>query len=166
MATAYNPTVTTSPTPYISVASVDATTYESIQESQGSVNYKVESIYVYGNNIIEINEPIIIKKYNSDGTLSESKMFNLADPNQFQSSRFIDLKNSNLIFDGRTRLEVFVKGGSSLRLYFNCVKLEPSDFLKKGGDFFEDGFLKTYGFFEDYEDEINDNINEIEKDFL
>ena len=162
MATLYTPTVTNSPTPFISVQSVDSTTYQSIQESQGSINYKVSSMYVQGADVFAINEPIVVQKYNSNGTLAESKMFNLADPNQRQNSRFIDLKNSNLIFDGRTRLDVVVASRSSLRIYFNCVKLEPANFLKGGDELFDNGFLKTYGFFQDYKDEIDYNVSKIQ----
>lgn len=156
----YLPTITNSATPFISVQSVDSTTYESIQESQGSISYKVDSMYIQAATIDEINEPITIQKYNVDGTLAESIMVNLADPNQRQASRFIDLKSTNLIFDGRTRLEILVSGNSSYRIYFNCTKIEPANFLKGKDDLFDNGFLKTYGFFKDYKNEIEERLNE------
>lgn len=159
MATLYVPTITNSATPFISVQSIDSTSYESIQESQGSISYKVESMYVQGASIDEINEGIVVQKYNSNGSFADSTMFNLGDPYQRQNTKFVCLKNSNLIFDGRTRLEIVLYPLSSLRLYFNCIKIEPANFLKNGNDFFDNGFLKTYGFFNDYEEQIRERLN-------
>ena len=40
--------------------------------------------------------------------------------------------------------------------------MESADFLEGGKKFFSQDFLKTYGFFEDYDVQIKDDLNKIE----
>lgn len=163
MAGIYAPTISTSPTPYVEVISVDSTTYKDIQESQGSINYKTISIYLNSQTIEQINEPLIVEKYDSNGNISSQSRFYLADPFQLQSSLFIDLQNDTMIFDGRTRLVVSLLPLSEMRLYFDTIKIEPSDLLTEKNNFFDSDFLSTYGFLDDYNDEISETINKVDK---
>lgn len=164
MATSYTPVVNILSNPLLQVVSVDTTPYDEIQASQGSVMYEATGIYIQGDSIEAINLPLEVRAYNVDGSLKEKQTFNLADPNQSQTSKNIDLKKSPIVFDGRTSISVTLLPLSTFRIYFYCFKLEPSDFLKGGGDLFDDGFLKTYGFFDEYIDEINNKINSISDD--
>ena len=51
MAGSYAPTVTVSPTPLIAVTTSDLTTYDEIQETQGTINYEAQSLYFQANSI-------------------------------------------------------------------------------------------------------------------
>jgi hypothetical protein len=154
MAGVYNPTVTVSPTALISVTTADLTSYEEIQETQGTINYEADALYYQANSIEQINQPIDVDIYNSNGDLAKTSQINPADPNQFQTSKDIDLAESPIIFDGRTRINLNLLPFEKVKLYFTTQQIEPSDFLKGGNDFFSEDFLTTYGFFQDYEDEI------------
>ena len=88
----FNPTISTSIIPYVQILSADRTSYEEIQASQGVANYKAEHLYVKTENIEQLNEPITVQNYNVNGTQTENKRFNLADTNQYQPSKNIDLK--------------------------------------------------------------------------
>jgi hypothetical protein len=158
MAGNYAPTITVSPTPLISVTTGDLTTYEEIQETQGTVSYEAKSIYFQANTVAQINEPIDIETYNADGNLDRTKRINLADPNQFQPVKDIDLNNDPIIFNGRTRLNLNLLPNENIKLYFKTQQVEPSDFLEGGKKFFSKDFLDTYGFFQDYDDEVRDDI--------
>ena len=58
MAGVYNPTVTVSPTALISVTTADLTSYEEIQETQGTINYEADALYYQANSIEQINQRV------------------------------------------------------------------------------------------------------------
>lgn len=159
MAGSYAPTVTVSPTSLIAVTTSDLTTYDEIQETQGTINYEAQSIYFQANSIAQINEPIDVEMYDSNGELDKTKRINVADPSQFQPVKDIDLKNNPIIFNGRTRLNLNLLPNESIKLYFKTQQSEPSDFLEGARTFFSEDFMDTYGFFNDYDDEVSQDIN-------
>ena len=163
MAGTYAPTVTVSPTPFIGVTTSDATSYDEIQETQGTINYEAESLYFQANTIEQVNEPIDVEIYDSNGKLDGNKRINLADPSQFQPVVDIDFKDNPLVFNGRTRLNLNILPLETIRLYFQTKQIEPSDFLDGGNDFFSKDFLDTYGFFQDYDDKVKSVVDSMEK---
>jgi len=158
MAGSYAPTVTVSPTPLIAVTTSDLTSYDEIQETQGTINYKAESLYFQANSIEQINEPIDVEIYDSNGKLDKNKRINVADPNQYLPVKDIDFKDDPLIFNGRTRLNINLLPNENIKLYFKTQQTEPSDFLEGAKEFFSEDFLDTYGFFEDYDNEVRNDI--------
>ena len=118
MAGSYAPTVTVSPTPLIAVTTSDLTTYDEIQETQGTINYEAQSLYFQANSIEQVNEPIDIEIYDANGELDKTKRINVADPTQFQPVKDIDFKNDPLIFNGRTRLNLNLLPNENIKLYF------------------------------------------------
>lgn len=155
----YVPTITVSPTPLVEVTTSDLTPYSEIQETQGTVNYEATSLYYQAETIEQINAPVIVQEYDSTGTRNNYKQINVADPDQVIPVKNIDLKNEPIIFNGRTKIDIELFPQENVKLYFETQQSEPSDFLKGGEKFFDANFLKSYGFFEDYNDEINGEIN-------
>ena len=80
MAGSYAPTVTVSPTPLIAVTTSDLTTYDEIQETQGTINYEAESLYFQANSIAQINEPIDVEIYDANGVLDKTKRIKCSRP--------------------------------------------------------------------------------------
>tara|TARA_R110000782_G_scaffold220733_1_gene307957 strand:- start:569 stop:1084 length:516 start_codon:yes stop_codon:yes gene_type:complete len=158
MAGSYAPIITVSPTPFIAVTTNDLTPYAEIQETQGTINYEAESLYLQANSIAQINEPLDVEMYDSNGKLDKTKRINVADPNQFQTSKDIDLKDNPIIFNGRSRLNLNLLPNENIRLYFQTQQTEPSDFLEGAKTFFSEDFMDTYGFFNDYDDEVREEI--------
>ena len=77
MAGLYAPIITVSPTPFISVDTSDLTSYDEIQETQGTIVYQAESLYFQANTIEQINEPIDVEIYNADGKLEKTSVLML-----------------------------------------------------------------------------------------
>jgi len=159
MAGTYNPIITVSPTALISVTTADLTSYEEIQETQGTINYEADALYYQAESIEQINEPIDVETYSANGDLGKSKQINVADPNQFQTAKDIDLTENPIIFDGQTRINLNLLPLENVKLYFTTQQIEPSDFLKGGENFFSEDFLDTYGFFNEYESEIKKDVD-------
>ena len=158
MAGSYAPIVTVSPTPLIAVTTSDLTTYDEIQETQGTIKYEAESLYFQANSIEQVNEPLDIEIYDANGKLDKTRRINLTDPNQIQPVVDIDFKDNPIIFNGRTRLNLNLLPNENIKLYFKTQQTEPSDFLEGAKEFFSEDFLDTYGFFEDYADEVRQDI--------
>lgn len=161
MASIYAPTVTVSPTPFIGVDTTTLTNYEEVLESQGNVVYQATSLYYQAQSLEQINEPIEIETYYADGSTRGNKRINLTDVNQSQFAKNIDLKKDPIVFDGRTRLNLNLKPNEDIKLYFQTFQLESSDVLNGGYNFFNDDFSDTYGFFEDFDDEIKERIEKV-----
>ena len=161
MAGTYAPTITVQAEPFISVTTTDLTPYSEIQETQGAISYQATELYYQAETIEQINAPIIVQQYDSDGVLNNESRINVANPNQFQTSKNIDLKSEPITFDGRTRINVELFPNENLRLYFQTQRVESSDFLKGGKKFFSQDFLKTYGFFEQYDSQIKGDIDDM-----
>ena len=158
MAGVYAPSLKFNANTWVSVKTADLTSYEEIQETQGTIMYRAESLYFQTTSIDQINEPIDVEIYDSSGSLERNKRVNVADTYQFQPAINIDLIKNPIIFNGRTRLVLNLLPKEKIKLYFKTVQLEPSDLLKGGNNFFSEDFLDTYGFFQGYSDEINTKI--------
>ena len=158
MAGTYAPTITVQSEPFIAVTTSDLTPYSEIQETQGTISYQATELYYQAETVEQVNAPIVVQQYNADGTLTNESKINLTNPNQFQTAKDIDLQENPITFNGRTRINVELFPNENLRLYFKTQRVEASDFLKGGKKFFSQDFLKTYGFFEQYDTKIkNDN---------
>jgi len=164
MAGTYTPIVTVSTSPFLSFTTGDLNTYEEIQETQGSVQYKVESMYIKSLSIDQINRPIKFQRYGANGDISSIEEVNLTDPAQYQPAKNINLSKKQIIFDGELRMEVIVLAGETIDIFFGVIQADNSMFLKEQKGSFSDDFLKTYGFFEQYSSEIKDDVNTIKKD--
>jgi len=163
MAGLYTPIVTVSATPFVEFTTGDLTTYEEIQKSQGSVQYKVESMYIKSISIDQINQPIKFQRYGSNGDICSISEVNLTDPAQFQPAKNVNLKQKDIIFDGNLRMEVVVLAGETIDILFGVTKAANSMFLKDNRSY-DDGFLKTYGFFQQYSNEIKEDVDAIKTD--
>lgn len=163
MAGSYTPIVTVSATPFVAFTTGDLTTYEEIQQSQGSVQYKVENLYIKSISIDQINRPIKFQRYSSNGDISSIAEVNLTDPAQFQPAKNVNLKKSDIIFDGNLRMEVVVLAGETIDIFFGVTQADNSMFLKDNRSY-NDGFLKTYGFFQQYSNEIKEDVDTIKTD--
>ena len=102
----YSPTITQSATPFIQVTTSDLTPYSEIQQTQGTIMYEATNLYYKANSIEQINAPITVSAYDSDGKLNNYKQINVADPNQYQPSKNIDLSKESIIFDGRIKIDI------------------------------------------------------------
>lgn len=163
MAGTYAPTITVQAEPFIAVTTSDLTPYSEIQETQGAISYQATELYYQAQTVEQINTPIIVQQYDSDGVLNNESRINVANPNQFQPVKNIDLNSEPITFDGRTRINLVLFPNENLKLYFKTQRVESSDFLKGGNKFFSKDFLKTYGFFEQYDSEIKGDIDDMDE---
>lgn len=149
MAGSYLPTVTTSVTPFISVSTDSATTYDELQATQGSIMYKVLSLYMKAQNLEQLNLPMQFEHYDSKGSMHNFSEISVADPLQFQFAKNTDFSKSDIIFDGRLKIDLTLLPLASIQLIFSTEKLQCSHLLESGD------FFKILPFFKDYNNEIS-----------
>lgn len=142
------PTITTYPNGVVTVASNDATPYNSIIQSMGSFAYGVSEMYLSSNNISQILQSYQFNRYDVNGTLESFVDVPTIDPYQFQSSLFLKLAKDNVVLDGRTNLDFTVLPSESLYMIFYTKQLANRDLVPRT-NFFNNDF---FNLFNDYKD--------------
>jgi hypothetical protein len=131
----------------------------------------------------QITQPIEFSNYDVNGDLSNFNVTPTVDPFQYQTAVELNLAERNIVFDGRTKMNVQLLGNSQTNLDFNVAQVSAAGSDELGGalddealaevfnstifrgiEDFQEGveemydydFMNRSGFFED----INTNISE------
>lgn len=155
----HTPTSTFFPLGVVIIESEDSTDYNTIQEAlSSSENYLINKIYLKSNDISQILQPITFRKYDSNGNIDEDKTIPTVDPFSFQPSLDIDFVGKEHILDGTVEIIYNIKPSEVVYFYLDTTVIDNVNLLgnQKG---FDEEFLRTYGFFQDYEDEIIIDFN-------
>ncbi len=127
----YSPTSTNFPNGVVEIISLSDTPYEEIIESMGSVNYILETIYLYSTALTQILEPLRFIQYNANGNIKNVTTAPAVDPNQFQNSLYIRFDNKDYIFEGKTYVAFTIEASQTLFIYFGTLSFGTKDFLPK-----------------------------------
>lgn len=146
----FAPTITTYPNGVVTVASNDATPYNSIIQSMGSFVYEVKEMYFKANNNSQILQAYQFNNYDVNGTLASFVDVTTIDPYQYQSSLFFKLTKDNVVLNGRTNLDFTLLPSESLYIIFYTKQLANRDLVPRT-NFFNIDF---FNLFNDYKDEI------------
>jgi len=146
----FAPTITNYPNGVVTVASNDATPYNSIVQSMGSFQYEVSEMYLSSNNNSQILQAYQFSSYDANGTLESFVDVPIIDPYQYQSSLFFKLAKKNVVFNGRTYFDFEVLPNESFYAIFYTKQLANRDLAPKT-NFFNNDF---FNLFNDYKDEI------------
>ena len=141
----------------VTISSLDGTDYASILESLGSKQYIITDIYVQSNSVAQILEHLGFFKYDTNGNIEDKKVVPTVDPNQPQLSLNIDFKTKGYILDGKLYIDYAIQPNEQVNFYIGNITAGNSDYLPET-DFFDNDFLKTYGFFEEFNDQILLNL--------
>jgi hypothetical protein len=146
----YTPTITTFANGVVTVASNDATPYNSIIESMGSFSYEVSEMYIKANSNSQILQSYQFNRYDVNGTLESFVDVPTIDPYQFQTSLFFKLAKDNVVLDGRTNLDFILQPSETLYIILYTSQLANRDLIPRT-NFFNNDF---FNLFNDYKDEI------------
>ena len=158
MAGVYSPTITTFPAPVVTIVSQDATTYETIQQSLATTSYIATAVQLTATSNDQILQPINFQNYDVNGDLQNMVVTPAADPYQFQRSLEVDLSGKEIIFDGRTKMNVQVLGNSSANVDFDVSQVSAS-----GADEGFGGALDDEALAEVYNDTIFKGIEDFQE---
>lgn len=183
MAGVYTPTITTFPAPVVTIVSQDATSYETIQQSLTSTTYVAKTVEITASSNEQITQPVYFENYDVNGDIQNFNVSPAVDPYQYQTALEIDLAKRDVIFDGRTKMNIQLLGNSSANLDFTVAQVSASrsddlsgvldnnaiaevynskifrdieEFQENVDDMYDYDFMNRIGFFED----INTSMSE------
>ena len=133
MAGVYSPTVIVFPAPVVTIVSQDRTTYETIQQSLATTLYIASGVEITATSNDQISQPIEFSNYDVNGDLANFNIAPTIDPFQYQTAVSINLGERNIIFDGRTRMNVQLLGNSQSNLDFDVAQMSASGKDELGG---------------------------------
>lgn len=147
------PTRTKFPSGVITIISNDDTSYESIQESVGNYIYEIKKVYLKSDDLQQILIPISFRKYDVNGNVEVVRAIPTVDPTQYQPSLNIEFDSNKYVLDGHLNISYSINPNEVVFFYLDVVTLNKADALK-GDTGMPTDFLKTYDFFENYQDKI------------
>jgi hypothetical protein len=158
----YTPTSTNYPSGVITLESTSATPYEEIQESMGSSSYQIKNIYLKTDSTTQILQPLILRKYDSNGDIDITSVVPTVDPYQKQTSLNIGVDSNNYILDGKLNISYEILSNENVSINLDTIKLDKSSILKMKDD---EVFLDFHNIFSDYSEKVDiRKINIINKD--
>lgn len=133
MAGVYSPTITVFPAPVITIVSQDATTYETIQQSLTTTTYVAKAVEITATSNEQITQPIEFSNYDVNGDITNFNVTPTVDPFQYQTALELNLGERNVIFDGRTKMNVQMLGNSSTNVDFDVAQVSAAGADEMGG---------------------------------
>jgi len=140
----YSPTIIVFPAPVVTIVSQDRTTYETIQQSLASTLYISTSVEITASSNDQISQPIEFLNYDVNGDIANFNIAPTIDPFQYQTAITVNLEERNVIFDGRTRMNVQLLGNSQSNLDFNVAQVSASGSDKLGGALDDSSLKKVF----------------------
>jgi hypothetical protein len=129
----YSPTITTFPAPVVTIVSQDATLYETIQQSLTTTTYVATAVELTATSNDQLLQPVNFSNYDVNGDLANFVVTPASDPYQYQTALELDLGERNIIFDGRTKMNVQVLGNSTINLDFDVAQVSAAGADDLGG---------------------------------
>jgi hypothetical protein len=140
----YSPTITTFPAPVVTIVSQDATTYETIQQSLTTTTYVAKAVELTANSNEQLLQPVNFSNYDVNGDLANFVIAPASDPYQYQTALELDLGERNIIFDGRTKMNVQVLGNSTINLDFDVAQVSASGADELGGALDDEALAEVF----------------------
>jgi hypothetical protein len=140
----YSPTITTFPAPVVTIVSQDSTTYETIQQSLTTTTYVATAVEITATSNEQITQPIEFSNYDVNGDINNFNVTPTVDPFQYQTAVELNLGERNIVFDGRTKMNVQLLGNSQTNLDFNVAQVSASGADELGGALDDEALAEVF----------------------
>ncbi len=119
----FNVTITTNTTPAIVIQLSGTTTYAQLKNSLGQYVRLITKIYLYSTALRQIQTTLNYSKYDSSGNQNLQSIISAIDPYQGSSSIYLNLKDKNIIIDGRDTIRFNMLPNTTLQgVFYNyCI---------------------------------------------
>jgi hypothetical protein len=144
MAGIYNPTIQTYPTGVVTVSSLDATSYNTLINSMGSWVYKIKTMYLKANQLVQFTNPLLFNEYDVNGTRQSFFQVMPVDPYQFQTALNFDLVMNDVVLNGRTTLSNTLNPNEIIFLVIRTEAMTNRMYLQGKDTFFDDIIFRNY----------------------
>ena len=153
----FSVTITSTPTPAISVQLSGNVTYEQFKNSLGQFVYNVRKAYLFSENQRQIQGVFNYNNYDANGNQFFTNVVSALDPYQNQPSLFLDLKDRSIAIDGQDAVKFNMQPNTQLSLKLYVDRITNQDTLNSlHADNFQGlaSDLNDVTFFEDYKDYV------------
>lgn len=144
MAGIYPPIITSFGVAFLKVESQDATSYDEIQQSLVNTIYLAENVEITGGTIEQVTQPVLFESYNVNGDLKNYNLTPTVDPYQYQGAVQISLSSQEIVFDGKTKMNIQVLPNNSAVLDFNVAEVSTSGVDDLGDALDDEALSKIY----------------------
>ncbi len=151
-----SPTIITNTTPAVTIVGGNIT-YDEIRRSLGDYVYYVERVYMFSNNIKQINEVVAYQIYDVNGKQSIQSLTPTVDPYQTQNSLFYDIDEKDVILNGQSSLAFDLLPNVTLKLEFftnRLAKKDALDLITPNNFTILESAMGNYTFFEDWQPNV------------
>lgn len=148
-------TITTTPTPAISVTLSGNVTYQEFKNSLGQFVYKAQKAYLFSTNQRQIQGVFNYSNYDANGNQFFTNVISAIDPYQDQPSIFLNLKDRKITIDGQDSVKFNMQPNTQLSVKLYVERITNQDALNS---LHADNFqglaqgLSDVSFFDDYKD--------------
>ena len=150
------PTIITNTTPAVTIVGGNIT-YDEIRRSLGDYVYYVERVYMFSNNIKQINGVVAYQIYDVNGKQSIQSLTPTVDPYQTQNSLFYDIKGKDVILNGQSSFAFDLLPNVTLKLEFfanRLAKKDALDLITPNNFTILESAMGNYTFFEDWQPNV------------
>lgn len=147
-------TITSNTTPAIVVTLSGNTNYKEFKNSLGNYVYYVNRVYVYSQLLRQIQGGFNYSKYDSDGTQNLQTVLSTITPYQYQNSNYLELRDRNVVLDGRDYVRFKMYPNTSLQIKLYANRISNGDTFDRIGmnNFLMWQEVAQQDFFDDYKD--------------
>jgi hypothetical protein len=134
-------------------------TYEEVQQAFVQNNYEVQGLYLYSNQIENLNSTVTYNSYDASGNKTIAVISNVLDPNQFISASLIDLSSfkGGIVLNGNSFMTPTILPNNTFQMKFLMKAINTNSQLSS--NFLEMENLTNTKFFEPN----NGSISEFER---
>lgn len=150
-------TINTNVPPAVSVNMSGTVTYGQFKNSLGQFVYEVNELYLFTPTQGQISQLYKYSKYDTNGNQNLQSVVPAISPYQFETSLFLNLKDRNIVIDGRDYVDTILLPNSSLQMKLYVDKKSSSDILNGINPSNFDKLESAegdYGFFENYKNYV------------
>lgn len=155
----FSSTINTNVAPPAVSATASNVTYGEIRRSLGDYVYCVKRLYLYSNNLKQLNGLVKYQHYNVNGNIVVESLTPTIDPYQTQISLFYDTADKGLVLDGQSSLNFNLLPNSFIKVEFFATRVAKRDYLDAilpdANNFKQlETAMGQFSFFEDWESQI------------
>lgn len=155
----FSSTINTNVAPPAVSATASNVTYSEIRRSLGDYVYCVKRLYLYSNNLKQLNGLVKYQHYNVNGNIVVESLTPTIDPYQTQISLFYDTADKGVILDGQSSLNFTLLPNSFIKVEFFATRVAKRDYLDAilpdANNFKQlETAMGQFSFFEDWESQI------------
>ena len=155
----FSSTINTNVAPPAVSATASNVTYGEIRRSLGDYVYCVKRLYLYSNNLKQLNGLVKYQHYNVNGNIVVESLTPTIDPYQTQISLFYDTADKGVILDGQSSLNFTLLPNSFIKVEFFATRVAKRDYLDAilpdANNFKQlETAMGQFSFFEDWESQI------------